>query len=191
MASIGHLAAGLCCGKWYSARIASIYTSTLVALSFLPDADVIGFKFGIEYASPFGHRGASHSILFALVVGSLVGYGVHRLTRRFDAEGGGARAKPFGGGAGVFMALCVCVTMSHGLFDMLTDGGHGVALFWPIDDTRLFFPWQPLPVAPIGRRFFTTPRGWYVAAVECACFSPFLLYAIFGRWRAKKLSQTN
>ena len=31
----------------------------------LPDADVIGFAFGIDYGDLLGHRGLSHSLLFA------------------------------------------------------------------------------------------------------------------------------
>jgi membrane-bound metal-dependent hydrolase YbcI (DUF457 family) len=37
------------------------------ALSLAPDLDVIAFRFGIPYSAPFGHRGAAHSILVALV----------------------------------------------------------------------------------------------------------------------------
>jgi hypothetical protein len=33
--------------------------------AMLPDLDVIGFRFGIEYASDFGHRGFTHSLMFA------------------------------------------------------------------------------------------------------------------------------
>ena len=35
--------------------------------SILPDFDVIAFKFGIPYSHPFGHRGFTHSILFAIL----------------------------------------------------------------------------------------------------------------------------
>ena len=39
-----------------------------VALAMLPDADVLAFKFGVVYDNIFGHRGFTHSVLFALVV---------------------------------------------------------------------------------------------------------------------------
>ena len=39
-----------------------------VALSCLPDADVIGFRLGVPYAAPWGHRGASHSLAMAAMV---------------------------------------------------------------------------------------------------------------------------
>ena len=44
-------------------------------LSLLPDADVIGFRFGVRYEDTWGHRGATHSLTFALGVGISV---VHR-----------------------------------------------------------------------------------------------------------------
>src|SRR5712671_3192229 len=42
-----------------------------VLLSILPDADSIGFRFGISYSSPFGHRGFTHSMGAALVTAAL------------------------------------------------------------------------------------------------------------------------
>ena len=41
----------------------------LVTLAVLPDLDVLGFHAGIPYEHTLGHRGLSHSLLFALVVG--------------------------------------------------------------------------------------------------------------------------
>jgi inner membrane protein len=43
-----------------------------VALAMLPDADVLAFKFGVAYGNVFGHRGFTHSLLFAFVVPILV-----------------------------------------------------------------------------------------------------------------------
>ena len=40
-----------------------------VFCAVLPDLDVIGFKLGIRYADLLGHRGFSHSLLFALLMG--------------------------------------------------------------------------------------------------------------------------
>src|SRR5262245_47295088 len=40
-----------------------------IVCACLPDADVIGFPLGIRYGDLFGHRGFSHSLLFAVVVG--------------------------------------------------------------------------------------------------------------------------
>src|SRR6187549_3120601 len=40
--------------------------------AMLPDADAISFAFGVRYDSMFGHRGITHSIAFAVIVGIVV-----------------------------------------------------------------------------------------------------------------------
>ena len=69
MASLAHVAVGLAAGRAWSGRRSSAALAAFVAASLLPDADVIAFLFGIPYADPFGHRGASHSLAFAAAVG--------------------------------------------------------------------------------------------------------------------------
>src|SRR5262245_6682515 len=148
---IGHGAMGLLASRYGArARVRSWATLGMVALSMLPDADVVAFKLGIPYSDPFGHRGASHSLLFALVAGSLAALAVRR-----------PRLAPW----------CIALIASHPLLDALTDGGLGVALFWPLSSERFFFPWQPIPVSPIGPRFFSA-RGLRVVLVELLIFSP-------------------
>jgi len=113
-----------------------------VVCSMLPDADVIGFGFGIRYGDFLGHRGFTHSLLFAVLVGLLVSRG-----RMVMA---------------VYFAL---ITASHGLFDAMTDGGLGIAFFSPFDTTRYFLPWRPIEVSPIGPGFFSD-RGLNVLMSE-------------------------
>lgn len=57
------------------------------------------------------------------------------------------------------------VTAAHGLLDAFTDGGLGVAFFAPFDNSRYFFPWQPLVVSPLGMAFFSE-WGMKTAASE-------------------------
>ena len=131
------------------------------ALSLLPDADVIGFSLGVEYGDPWGHRGATHSLTFAVVAGLAIGL----LSRR--------SGRPL-----LRTALfAIAVLASHGLLDTLTDGGLGAALFWPFDLTRYFAPWRPIPVAPIGLAFLS-PYGLIVSATEAILFAPVLFYAL-------------
>jgi len=40
--------------------------------SVIPDLDVIGFQFGIRYGDFWGHRGFTHSLVFAAVLASAV-----------------------------------------------------------------------------------------------------------------------
>jgi len=43
-----------------------------LASSLLPDLDVVGFGFGIHYGDFWGHRGFTHSLLFALIWSLLI-----------------------------------------------------------------------------------------------------------------------
>jgi inner membrane protein len=40
--------------------------------SVLPDFDVVGFRFGIRYADFWGHRGFTHSLIFAALLAGAV-----------------------------------------------------------------------------------------------------------------------
>jgi inner membrane protein len=155
MASLGHVAMGFAVARAHEGRFNWKAAVAFSTFSLVPDLDVVAFKFGIPYGAPFGHRGATHSIAFALVMG----VAAWLLTRSWKST----------------IALTV-VVLSHPLLDMLTDGGLGVGLFWPITSERFFFPWRPLPVAPIGVGMLSA-RGLYVLAVEAVAFLPLWLYA--------------
>ncbi|MGH9746772.1 MAG: metal-dependent hydrolase [Candidatus Acidiferrales bacterium] len=119
--------------------------------SALPDLDVIGFDFGIRYGDFWGHRGFTHSIVFAaLVAGVAVFFGFRR-------------AVP-GVGRFYLWSFFFLATASHGLLDAMTDGGLGVAFFSPFDNRRYFLPWRPIRVSPIGVEQFFTQRG--IAVLE-------------------------
>jgi inner membrane protein len=109
--------------------------------AMLPDADVLAFRFGIPYAHQLGHRGITHSLVFALLLATLAWIFARQLAS--------SRKHAFS-----FMFFA---TASHPLLDMLTNGGLGVALIWPISNERLFFPLRVIEVSPIGiRRFFSS-----------------------------------
>jgi inner membrane protein len=163
MASLGHVAIGMAAARRHEHRVPA-WGSLAVwsVLSMLPDADVIGFSLGVEYGDPWGHRGATHSFAFALVVGSAVALVAAR--RRFRAFWR--------------TALFACgVLATHPLLDTMTDGGLGCALFWPFDLTRYFAPWRPIQVAPIGLAFFT-PEGALIALSEIILFLPLFVFAL-------------
>jgi inner membrane protein len=145
--------------------LASAMTAFSV-LSLAPDLDVIAFRLGIPYAAPLGHRGAAHSLCIAVALASIAVLA----TRRRGEPGMLTR----------LWALCAVVAVSHALLDTLTDGGLGVALFWPISNRRYFAPWRPIPVAPIGARMLTA-RGLDVVMMEALQFSPLLVWALWPR----------
>jgi inner membrane protein len=109
--------------------------------TILPDFDVAAFALGIPYEHMLGHRGFTHSIVFALLVAAIA-------TPLLRVEGHRRVT---------FAFLFFCAT-SHGLLDACTDGGLGVAFFAPFSGRRYFFPWTPIRVSPIGAGFFS-PRG--------------------------------
>jgi inner membrane protein len=130
------LALGLAIGRnTVSPRL--IAAGMFVAMA--PDFDTVAFKLGIAYADQFGHRGASHSLAFALAIG-LIGamFAPWLRTTRWR----------------MFLWLAFC-TASHPLLDALTNGGLGVALLWPWSHERFFAPWRPIAVSPIGAGFFS------------------------------------
>jgi membrane-bound metal-dependent hydrolase YbcI (DUF457 family) len=42
-----------------------------VTCSILPDVDVLGFQFGVRYGDFWGHRGFTHSLIFAALTASV------------------------------------------------------------------------------------------------------------------------
>ena len=118
--------------------------------SMLPDLDVVGMRLGIAYSSDYGHRGFTHSLLFAVVL-ALAGACFHRRLRT--------------GFLSAFLFLFAAVA-SHGLLDTFTNGGRGIELFWPWTSERYFAPARPIEVSPLGMGVFFSPRGAQVLKSE-------------------------
>jgi len=112
-----------------------------------PDLDVVtSYVFRIPYDHILGHRGLSHSLLLAAVLGMLVAVVAHRTVAESP-------------GMAKLWAFFFVATASHGFLDSMTDGGLGVAFFAPFSDTRYFMPWRPIAVSPILLRVFFGRRG--------------------------------
>lgn len=133
--------------------------------SVLPDVDVAGFYFGIPYSAFWGHRGFTHSLLFAVVVGIVAGVIV------CEPADCGIR-RPW------IVLYLFLATASHGLLDAMTNGGLGVAFFSPLNNQRYFLPWRPIRVSPIGVGRFFGERGLLVIRSELVwVLIPALLFA--------------
>lgn len=133
-----------------SSRVSRRLLALGAICSMLPDLDVVAFRFGVAYADAFGHRGATHSLVFSLALGILAvlfssRLHVSRLTT-FLFVGGSA--------------------FSHGILDTFTNGGHGVALWWPFSIERIFSPWQVIEVSPLSLRRVFSERGLEVMLSE-------------------------
>lgn len=141
------------------------------ALTALPDIDLFGYRMGVPYSHMMGHRGFTHSLVFAALIALL--------TAQYSrASWKGSRSTLW-----LFFFLCAA---SHGVLDGLTDGGLGVAYFSPIENSRYFLPWRPIPVAPLNPRLIFSEWGARVVASELLwIWLPTLLTAaviVAARW---------
>ena len=111
----------------------------------LPDADMLAFRLGIAYQDVFGHRGFSHSLLFAGLCGLMA-----LLACR------GLRCRPL-----TALLWVSAAAGSHSLLDAMTNGGLGVAGYGPGTPSVISCPGAPSR----SRRFCTVslPR----AAWQC------------------------
>lgn len=121
-----------------------------IFLSILPDLDVIAFTFAIPYESQFGHRGFTHS----LVLSALLSTTFTPFEKILDS-------KPV-----VIFLVCFVASASHAVLDAMTNGGLGVALYWPFSQDRIFFALRPIQVSPIGIEAFFTVKGLKVISSE-------------------------
>lgn len=119
-----------------------------IGSAILPDLDVLAFKFGIPYSHPLGHRGFTHSIVFALLWSGLLVF-LFSKTKKL-----------------LFASVIFFSTLSHGILDALTTGGKGVGFFIPFENSRYFLPWRIIIVSPIGVEKFFSNRGLRVILSE-------------------------
>ena len=150
-----------------------------VVAAVVPDLDVVTFQLGIPYSADLGHRGFSHSLFFAALVG-LAGAAGHRLL-----------------GAGVARAFLFlfAATASHGVLDAFTNGGLGVAFLWPWSGERFWAPdaLRVVEASPISVARFLSARGLTVLGSELRWIWPPALaigLILFGLRRARARERT-
>lgn len=166
-----HPAVPLAIACWFPAlrRPSLLITASLLASA--PDLDALGYFAGVPYEAWCGHRGCTHSLAFAAAVAFLL---TPWLARRTGASRGA-----------VFLFLWAAWA-SHGLVDMATNGGLGIALLWPFAPDRLFWPWQPIEVAPLGIRAFFSKWGLEVLASEALwLWLPAIVVGALGLWTTR------
>lgn len=164
--AFSHAVAALSIGScFYRPQVPKGVWVSGVACSVIPDLDVIGFHFGIHYGDFWGHRGFTHSLLFAVLLASAIA-----VVMSWRGTSGIGRFALFGY---LFLA-----TASHGLLDSITNGGLGVAFFSPFNNNRYFLPWRPVRVSPIAVSRFFTPRGFAIIQSEFVwIWLPAILFA--------------
>ena len=175
-----HAAVGIALGQAATPKLRQrpIFWAVTVLCSILPDFDVIGFPFGVRYGDLWGHRGMTHSLLFAAVAAGVFALALEDKAHERWKLGG----------------LLFLITASHGVLDALTNGGLGVAFFSPFDQRRYFFPWRPILVSPMGARALFSWRALQVMQHELWVWGPALalsvaMWAIRNRSRNGNLAQ--
>lgn len=150
-----HGLVGLAAGKLLATRPLPLKFWLLAGLCpMLPDADVLLRSFGIDDRHPFGHRGFTHSLFFAVLAGTLLVVLAFPERQRFSR------------GWWRLVAFFSAAIASHGVFDAMTGGGAGIAFFAPFDNSRYFLPWRPIKVSPTSLAAFISGRGVRVLLSE-------------------------
>ncbi|MGC0153790.1 metal-dependent hydrolase [Chromobacterium vaccinii] len=145
---------GLACRKPLSEPGVLPWLALCGAAAMLPDLDVVTFKLGIPYASPWGHRGFSHSLAAAALLAALLAWLARRIWRRAGLS------------AATATALLFLSVASHAALDMICDASFGPALFMPWSDHRYLSAWKPIEGAPLGLKRWFGPKGWRVVDTE-------------------------
>ncbi len=182
MASVfGHVAASAAIGYAFFPKQVRPATFLLAGFcAFVPDFDVLAFRFGIPYESEWGHRGWTHSIVFAVVFSGITGM-LYRLLSMPPAGGQGGSTE--GHSSALLTAWLFLSTLSHPLLDMLTNGGRGCALWWPFSTDRIFFPERPIQVSPMSIGGFISEWGLTVLASELIWIGvPGLILVLLAKW---------
>ena len=148
------------------------------AAAMAPDLDGLAHHFlGVEAGSIYGHRGLSHSFVVAVAVGAFLA-SFHRMMRVEYLR------------AVVVIGAAVA---SHGLLDMMTDGGRAVAYLWPMSSARYFADWRPIHNVAIHRhnylaagiiRLLSEIRQVIVPMMLAALLVRFARQAFVGRARS-------
>ncbi|WP_066257184.1 metal-dependent hydrolase [Hydrogenophaga flava] len=136
----------------------------------MPDLDFVSVTMGFDrYSGTYGHRGFTHSLGFALLIGLLGAL--------WPADGWRRRV-----GRGAFLALC---TASHPLLDSLFDVGICSAWLWPLDGARHCLDWRPVPmqgVALFGEERFLLELQWIGVPLLVLANVGMLLRHLGARW---------
>ena len=166
--SIGHGVVAYTISKMARDKASTKLVVVAIISSMLPDLDVLGFYTGVPYESMLGHRGFTHSILFAMLWAFLLSKTIFRYSFSL-----------------AFPVLLTC-TLSHGIIDALTTGGRGVGFFIPITGERFFFPSRFIQVSPIHISDFFGEWGIAVIRSEALYLGLPCVILLVIRWMVSK-----
>lgn len=138
--------------RWLMSPLALVYS---VLVASLPDLDfvpqlVTGLRF---------HRGPSHSLLAALLVSSFLAWALHRYQTYH------CRHNPSGlPSYGILFVFTFTLYASHLLLDLLTSGGSGLPLLWPLSTHQFSSPWPLFPAVHHSRGLWDASHWVFIGA---------------------------
>lgn len=126
-----HAIAGAAAGALYQSPNSRRRVITLAAIcGVVPDLDLIGWPLGVSTFTLWGHRGLTHSIAFAVVLGVTVAALLPAATRRERW---------------IVAAVLILATATHSVLDAMTTYSPTGPAFWaPFSNDRYRFSWMPL-----------------------------------------------
>lgn len=152
--AFAHALMAVTVGKTFSDKFTGTKFFLLgVFCSVIPDADVVMHNW-VEYDSFFGHRGFFHSFFFCAILAIFITDTFYRNEKMFSKT------------SWMYIIYFFLCGASHGLLDMLTSGGLGVAIFSPFYNERFFFGWHPIRVSPMSISRFFSERAYVILASE-------------------------
>jgi inner membrane protein len=169
MPTVGHVMIGLAAGRAQAREGRGLWRRLALygALGVAPDLDIVPALLHHPWLVPLGHRGATHSLTFALLLGlavALVAPGASRLRT----------------------AVAATLTVAtHGLVDPLNTSSVGTAYLWPFSSERFSWGVKFIPETPVGWGAFHG-AGLVNLLGELLIFSPFLVYALWPRARGTR-----
>jgi inner membrane protein len=172
--SFSHAVAAIALGKAYASRpMPARFWILSAACAIAPDFDVMCTRLGIAYTDMLGHRGLTHSLLFAILLSALITLLAFR-------------KPPEGISKGALFIFFFLATASHGILDAMVEGTLGVAFFAPFSAERHFLLWRPIVSSPVGWSFFSA-AGVGVLMNEFVWLWVPSIAIIFGQWLRQRL----
>jgi inner membrane protein len=133
-------------------RVPRRYWIAAALVATIPDIDILFVALGTRYRGMWGHRGITHSFLFAFAAAAAATMWVRARDRSIPA--------------GRLFSVMLLAAASHGFLDGLMASGVGVAFFAPFSAARYTLPWRPIRVPPPSDNPLLNVGGIRVTASE-------------------------
>jgi inner membrane protein len=112
------------------------YWLAAALVATIPDIDILFVALGARYRGMWGHRGITHSLVFAIAAAAAASLWIRRRER--------------GTPSGRLFGILLLSAASHGFVDAAMASGVGVAALAPFSAARYTFAWRPIRVpAPV------------------------------------------